>query len=100
MPRHTHQAQEPHGFKRLLSQASGLTIDLDSPPKKRRPPVKVEPASSSVHAAPACGIIDLLSDEEHASPMPTNPILNIHGMEEQEDDDVFGHGMDLEELNE
>lgn len=89
--------QEPHGFKRLLSNAPGLTIDLDSPPKKRHPPVKVEPASSSVHAPVACGTIDLLSDEEHANPMPTNPILNIEGMEEQEEDDVFGHGMDLGE---
>ena len=59
--------------------------------------MKVEPASSSVHAPVACGTISLLSDEEHASPMPTNPILNIHSMEEQEEDDVFGHGTDLGE---
>ena len=90
--------KEPHVFnRRLLSNASNITIELDSPQRKKPrvepTPIKQEQASASASAS-RFGIIDLVSDEEGGALGTTNLRLNIEDMEEEED--VFDHGGGLE----
>ena len=93
--------KEPHVFsRRLLSTANKITMELDSPQRKKprveQTPIKQEPASASASASHPLdfGIMDLVSDEEGGAPGTTNPRLNIENMEEEED--VFNHGGGLE----
>ncbi len=92
--------KEPRLFNRLLPNANHVTIELDSPQRKKprveQIPIKQEPASAFASASRPLdsGVIDLVSDEEGGALETTNPRLNIENIDEEED--VFNHCCGLE----